>query len=323
MLYCDRRPGGDECWVSGDPRDASMRIADAFLQCVTFLCSKSANGNLVWRGTAFLIDIDSLVPRGTETFLVTAKHCLFDKHGKRIDSLYLRANVMGGGLRNVKITSEWYFPDDASDVVVTFPVPDDSLALQVLPPRMILDDNAVFHYRIGIGDEIYVSGLYTQHSGTKKNLPIIKTGIIAGMPSEPIRTADGIGERGYLAEIRSIGGLSGSPVFVWLDNERALEEMTARRTAVIEGKLWPKRHVADVGKGTHSWNPGVMFLLGLIRGHWEPRFTIKGEIQNLNEGITVITPIQDAIAVINGPEMKKARLKRMRAAQRENGLVLD
>jgi hypothetical protein len=57
-------------------------------------------------------------------------------------------------------------------------------------------------------------GLFTRFTGTTHLIPIVRTGNVAMMPRDRLPIA-GFGEmEAYLAEGRSIGGLSGSPVFV-------------------------------------------------------------------------------------------------------------
>ena len=64
---------------------------------------------------------------------------------------------------------------------------------------------------IGIGSEVYFPGLFVHHHG--RNEPIVRGGIVSSMPTEPVLTE--FGEiHAYLAEARSVGGLSGSPVIV-------------------------------------------------------------------------------------------------------------
>ena len=53
------------------------------------------------------------------------------------------------------------------------------------------------------------------------NLPIVRLGAIAAMPGEYIKTDWGC-LRAYLIEARSIGGLSGSPVFIRVGTTRTL-----------------------------------------------------------------------------------------------------
>jgi hypothetical protein len=63
-----------------------------------------------------------------------------------------------------------------------------------------------------------------QRAGSTRNIPIVRTGVIAAMPAidEPF-VRKGEEYHAYLAEMRSIGGLSGSPVFVFLDRTRTVD----------------------------------------------------------------------------------------------------
>ena len=68
------------------------------------------------------------------------------------------------------------------------------------------------------------------------------------IPTEQIQTELGFSDV-YLVEGRSIGGLSGSPVFV-------------RRTETIKVRM-------EDGRITTLNSPGPFKLLGLMQGHWD------------------------------------------------------
>lgn len=57
-----------------------------------------------------------------------------------------------------------------------------------------------------------VIGLYSTHHGLTRNLPVVRIGHIAALPVELVLTGRGH-TLGYLVELHSIAGLSGSPVF--------------------------------------------------------------------------------------------------------------
>ncbi len=133
-----------------------------------------------------------------------------------------------------------------------------------------------------------IAGLFTEHYGNQQNLPIVRSGIIAAMPTEPLEdTTTGLEYYAYLAEVRSIGGLSGSPVFVFLGPAR-----TYQKKVTLSRKV---------------------YLLGLVRGHWDikhhrqPLDFGMDELQEVNMGIATITPFQDALEIINSEELVKAR----------------
>ena len=49
-------------------------------------------------------------------------------------------------------------------------------------------DSVIEKEGIGIGDEIFITGLFGYHPGAKKNIPIVRIGHIAAIPEEPIKT---------------------------------------------------------------------------------------------------------------------------------------
>jgi hypothetical protein len=183
---------------------------------------------------------------GAYLYVVTAKHCI--EKAKNFGDVFLRIDNPGGGFELIKVASEWiYAENEAVDVAVL----GEALALDnyeyaYIPAEMFATDEIIRENHIGIGDNLVIPGLFTQRQGTQKNLPIVRTGVIASMPDEPLQDPNtGLEYEGYLAEVRSIGGLSGSPVFVVLDPGRLI-------------------------KGSQRFHHQT-FLLGLIRGHWDYR----------------------------------------------------
>ena len=141
---------------------------------------------------------------------------------------------------------------------------------------------------IGAGDEIFLTGLFSNHYGTKKNLPIIRTGHIALMPEEKVHT-DSMGDiDAYLIEARSIGGLSGSPVFVYISPMRASDGGVA------------------LGSQRFYW-------LGVMHGHWDiDESRIDGQSmdtvgRSINMGIGIVVPATKVLEIINGEDFAKQR----------------
>jgi len=130
---------------------------------------------------------------------------------------------------------------------------------------------------IGPGDDVFLTGLFVEHAGKRKNVPIIRAGNIAAMPEEPV-TTDWKGEMdAVLVESRSIGGLSGSPVFVHSGIMR-------NRTISSKPKFW---------------------LLGLMHGHWDLRTdgvdateedSMYGD--RVNMGIAIVVPVEKIVETL-------------------------
>ena len=224
--------------------------------------------------------------------------------------LYARLNLTDGNSCQIKInTSDWIFPDDQGvDVaVVPFQPHNDPSPRRydynVLSIDMFATDESLEDYSIGVGDELQIIGLFTHHSGKRRNNPIVRSGTIAAMPGEPIVDAYGNEFIGYLACMKSIGGLSGSPVFVvWYPLFRSF-----------------KAGDKDC----------AVFLLGLVNGHWDyvnnhPDMDLSGEeIKILNSGIAIITPIQRVHEVTMSVDQRKARRKVDKEIMSSNAPTLD
>lgn len=118
-------------------------------------------------------------------------------------------------------------PDPDVAVLPIYELEND-LAVATMPIRMALADAAdIEAHAIGIGDEVLMVGLFTKRYGYRKNIPIVRGGIISAMPEEPIEDQEtGNLYDAYLIEIRSIGGLSGSPVIVFKDEIARLQKRT-------------------------------------------------------------------------------------------------
>src|SRR5687767_4679558 len=103
--------------------------------------------------------------------------------------------------------------------------------------------------------------------------------------SGPIEV-DGQESRLYLVETRSIGGLSGSPVFI---------RPSLRLIDTDPERQQPER----------TWRPLAgslnFYLLGIMRGHWDlpPLPTSATRAESVNMGIGMVTPIEAALPLIN------------------------
>ena len=59
---------------------------------------------------------------------------------------------------------------------------------KTIPYNMILTKDIISERSIGIGDELFMTGLFINHFGANKNIPIVRVGNISAMPDEPIKT---------------------------------------------------------------------------------------------------------------------------------------
>jgi hypothetical protein len=276
-----------------------MLISDEVRKCVVFIGYRKNTGDMSLQGTGFFISRDVEGTNRMFVYLVTAKHVIqgiqsmenFD--GK----ILLRMNFVDGKAGTVETEIDgWHFHPDESEIdVAVYPhlvISDlrrtedrDNVGPEamVIPLERFVDEKLKETHSIGIGDEVFLSGLFSNHYGRQKNIPIVRVGNIAAMPyEEKIRTDLGFMD-GYLVEARSIGGLSGSPVFIHFGNVRHI---------LGETKIATEKY-------------GQFSLLGLMHGHWNVNLldgtTDSIEIakrEAINTGIAIVVPIEKVLEVV-------------------------
>lgn len=279
-LVADYRIPGQNQYLIISKGKALTRVPDEMLKCVGFVMSKSDRGYRP-EGTAFFVAMPSeRYPDSWYVYLVTARHVIEGIAKKNLDrNVHLRLNKADGTIGYVQSTvSDWKFHPSGQEYVDVAVLPwfrgqDFSAKWWPVHPQNVACNDTLNTNGIGVGDEVFFAGLFINHYGRETNTPILRVGNIAAMPHEPIETHDGPMEA-YLVECRSIGGLSGSPVFVQLAPIRY--NPLTNVTGVIGGSRF--------------------VLLGLLRGHWNINKAIEDETEDsvsgeaVNMGIGIVTP---------------------------------
>lgn len=250
-----------------------MRIPEDVLKCVVFLGVGHVEEGIPpmetvqLGGTGFFVVVPwSSVPDAGTAYLVTARHVADRLH---TPPHFIRVNTQQDTWAFVPLSElEWWVhPTDPTADVAVAPLAFDpeQIDFRGVTPDMFWDDSTAKDQGSGLGDEIFIIGLFAHLSGQQRNQPIVRTGTIAMMPDEPIPTEQGPMEA-FLIEARSIGGMSGSPVFV------------------------------RVAQHQYAFD---FYLAGLVHGHWiiPPTELNNGmsELQGdaevaINMGITTVVP---------------------------------
>jgi hypothetical protein len=280
-----------------------MRVPDLILKCVGFVgeaahvnADGSVSGDLC--ATGFFVSIpltDADYPRAA--YFVTAHHVAKDLENK---APYFLVNKKGGGLTYIKriIGGGWWThpTDKTADVAIAqvgIPADADIVSVgveQLGTPERLRELN------IGIGDEVHITGLFAPASGQQQNQPIVRTGNVAMMPNEQIQIDAGYADV-YLVEARSLGGVSGSPVFV---------------RPTINFRL--PEHMQGAGIKNAFWCGHGATLLGLMHGHWDIResemnkaiFTHDSK-RGVNMGIAIVVPAIKILETLNMPVLMAIR----------------
>jgi hypothetical protein len=261
-----------------------MRISAAYQMCVQFVgYIATAGSDLRFGGTAFgydlLIDYDEKGNENKRRYLVTAKHVIIECRDRGYEGkIRVRINT-SDGKSSIVITSpsDWQISRYSKELIDVAALAVDQkqftpeMQIDYLHSGMAVNNTMIGMLGIGEGDDTFVVGLFVNHAGKQRNLPIVRIGNIAAMPSEMITTPH-YDIHAYLLEVRSVGGLSGSPVFL-----------------ITDRASWPE---TILGQPAVS---GKITLLGLIHGHWSVPKSGKmtdTEIheEDVNQGIAMVVP---------------------------------
>jgi hypothetical protein len=270
-----------------------MRIPDHLIKAVGFV-SRYDHANplpLQFGGTAFVVGVRMEQNEGLAQ-LVTARHvaeaiepgeAVIAMNAKDGAPLFLRTGEQ-----------KWFYHPTEKDSVDVAVLPFgsarfDEYDLTWIPEDDFATDKRIAEFNIGLGDEIVAIGLFTRFFGSTHLIPLVRTGNIAMMPRDKLPTRD-FGEMdAYLVEGRSIGGLSGSPVFVC--NTVNMPAQTAK------------------GKTTGISGLGELHLLGLMQGHWEAptSFSDTEQVEAVNMGVSIVVPAKKILETLYHPELVAMR----------------
>lgn len=318
-MIVDKRLGNTPRWFLTEPKDFHMRVPDTLRNSVIFLrCDKSVGGLTPGQvvpqmlGTAFLVEVAGHITGVRYTYLVTAKH-LFQKTGTA--PIFAEVNTSSDGRKSLPIGTKrnWItHPTDSSIDVAVLPwsLPADEHQHECLPVSMFLPDALLkgIHPHgpesVGTGDEFFIVGMFSPAGPKASNVPMVRTGTIAMLSSEPIQVELERGSvteiEGYLVEVHSLTGMSGSPAFV---------------RSMVPGGM------------------GSLYLLGMMQGHWPIKASQIGEMEleepnrltepTLHTGIGVVVPAKKILDVLNLQALRDQRAQGDEAVLRRNLPVLD
>lgn len=305
MTFVDRRLIGQEDWYFDPPRDYLMRIPDGVLKSVVFLgLTRQTEHGLedVYQGTAFFVVLPSeRVSTLRFGYLVTCRHVADAIEGQ---DYWVRCNVKGGGAINLKgAATPWHrHPDWTVDVAVLPTGIDKLLDHKGLSTRnFALPD---FEGGIEAGDELYLVGLFALAAGTSRNTPIVRSATLAMIPDAKIkaRLSGNVLAKidAYIMEVRSFGGLSGSPVYI---------------REVLGWKSKFKGPLSKEAKEKTLYGVGPSALLGIAQGHWHidkedlnaVRFRSPDEAPGVNLGLAIVVPASKIIETLDLPALAEQR----------------
>jgi hypothetical protein len=312
QLYLDFRVGKPTSILANQSLKF-MFIPDRVRKCVVYVASKSSFGSLILQGTAFLVHRSfEGMDIGVE-YLVTAKHIIQGIQAKDDfdGKIYLQVNIKDGDAFTIETNSnDWRFhPEEIEVDVAVLPhtILGENFDVAAIPLEMFLTPQLLKRFDVRVGDDVFLTGLFYNHPGRKRSIPILRVGNIAAMPEEKVQTNIGFIDA-YLVEARSIGGISGSPVFAYMGDQR---------------QVHPGLIISGFGMER-------FYLLGLMHGHFDVKIPSedgtdiqKKNIEYVNMGIAIVVPSEKILEVLNQPMIREKEIESENALRSELLLNTD
>lgn len=139
-----------------------------------------------------------------------------DLHAKPPESVLRLAEAMAKGepslaegaqFEDLRGADNWIFHEDPNvDVAVLHWRPPATVDFWPFSLAQAATPAVIAREGIGLGDDVFVVGLFSRRAGQARNIPIIRVGNIVAMPEEPIETGTGLQEA-YLIE----------PLYRWIE----------------------------------------------------------------------------------------------------------
>jgi len=129
----------------------------------------------------------------------------------------------GTYVRELEVTDWEPHPggDDLAVALLNMESPEsDAIDIAYVTPEHFVSHSALdARPMLGIGDDVFMIGMFLHQPGVKRNHPSVRFGHISMIPDEaeriPQMQRSGFRQLSFLLDMRSLGGYSGSPVYVY------------------------------------------------------------------------------------------------------------
>lgn len=243
----------------------------------------------------------------------------------------IRINTIDGRSRSIETEPhEWHFiakHDDlaAIDITETLDALDDVYAI---PDHLFLTKQLVNIFQIGIGEDGFMLGLFSEQTGADRNMIAARFGNISLLAHDdaPIPQPHGVVRPSHIFDMRSRPGFSGSPVFIYRTPSGDLTE--SHRPYRMRTDLWVNRN--PVITAEEEWEQErrksrntFLRLLGVHAGQYPETVEVKrlkkakraalirdGEKLQIPSSMTVVVPAWEVANLLNEPHFVEQRSAR-------------
>lgn len=228
--------------------ESDLRIDDAFKNSAFYIYRSAADAKrgVAEGGTGFLVAVHHKKNRRyAAMYAVTNAHII-----RAFNTPTFRFNTHAGKIATEGTRkSDWVTHPDGDDIAVLPFARYDEYKIRAIPEEHFFSKATLHKHLFGVGDEVFMVGRFVGHEGRAKNLPSVRFGNISMVPDEPIRYQNDEQEA-FLVELRSIGGYSGSPVFIWWPMTEHGRSTTALLLGIDCGHIQTTEPVHTKGRRT-------------------------------------------------------------------------
>jgi hypothetical protein len=274
---------------------------------VVFIYKDAAGTPAQAQGTGFMIAIPAAGdPNRQWGYLVTAQHVVHtnsdDLGSPLFSELWVRVNTKSGGFAMSKLEiipsgpkqTVFFHSDPSVDIAVLTVSPKDfdKLDIKTIPEQMLTGVDDFKKFNIGVGTDMFFTGMFTPFLGEKKSYPIVRFGKLAMIPDEKIPFTGNPAE-GYLMEAFSFGGNSGSPVFFYPSSDNTPGAMSIGP---------PNIKIAGVMRGFFGDAERILFAENPTAAGAPPVPLSKG-----NTGIAFVVPAHFISEILHSEILERRR----------------
>jgi hypothetical protein len=172
-----------------------MQLPEEITKCAAFVLYKRTDG-LHLAGTAFYVGVPiPEIPGKSWIHMLTARHVIKRIADEAVDGrVRIRVNTKSAAAQIVETeASQWLFhpTDPTVDIAMLPGPPTDQVDYVAISTNTAATPQVIEKEGIGVGDEVFLTGLFANHYGYSRNLPIVRVGNVALLSDEPVQTEDG------------------------------------------------------------------------------------------------------------------------------------
>ena len=250
----------------------------------------------------------------------------------------IRLNTVDGGIDVIELDpSEWHFLPRKYDLAVV-PLSLDRDIHQVSsvsslsfaePPEKRLAWNVP--PQIGVGDDVFMVGLFVDHVGVTTNVPSARFGNVSMLanPNATMKQPTGYTGESYVVDMHSRTGFSGSPVYAYrtfgsdlTDNRGTrFDQLSIDRLGDVISQASQRGTIPSKFSG-YIRAPQMLTLLGVLWGQFPERWELREKspldqgrkdlitegayVQGMS-GMTCVIPAWQILELLEIPELEKLR----------------